>query len=79
MEGKFSLKMVQNADMTFENVFVPDSNKLTLATSFEKSTNQILMTSRLGVAWMVAGTAAGAYEQCLKYCLERRQFGRPIA
>jgi len=71
MEGKLSLKMVQNADITLEDVFVPDFYKLTKAESFEKSTNQILMTSRLGVAWMIAGAATGAYETCLRYCLGR--------
>ena len=61
------------------NVFVPDKNKLTKATNFANGTNKILMSSRLGVAWMVAGVGCGAYEAALKYCLERKQFGKPIA
>ena len=28
---------------------------------------------------MAAGVSAGAYEAALKYCLQRVQFGRPIA
>ena len=28
---------------------------------------------------MIAGVAAGAYEAALKYCLTRKQFGRPLA
>ena len=28
---------------------------------------------------MIAGVAAGAYEAALKYCLNRKQFGRPLA
>jgi alkylation response protein AidB-like acyl-CoA dehydrogenase len=28
---------------------------------------------------MIAGVAAGAYEAALKYCLERKQFGKPLA
>jgi glutaryl-CoA dehydrogenase len=35
--------------------------------------------SRLSVAWWIAGLAAGAYEAALKYTLQRKQFGRPIA
>lgn len=31
------------------------------------------------VAWMAAGVSCGAYEAAIKYCLERVQFGRPIA
>lgn len=69
MEGKMALRMVQNADIKLENVFVPDANKLEKALDFEKSLNQVLNESRLGVAWACAGVAIGAYERCLKYCL----------
>jgi len=71
--------MVQNAHITMKNVFVPDNNKLTHATNFAKGTNVILESSRLGVAWIAAGIACGAYEAALKYTLKRKQFGRPIA
>ena len=62
-----------------KDVFVPDNNKLTHAKNFATGTNVILESSRLGVAWMVAGVACGAYEAAVKYCLNRKQFGRPIA
>jgi len=79
IEGKYALRMTQNADITFKDVFVPDRNKLTYATDFATGTNKILESSRLCVAWMAAGCATGAYEQCLKYTLQRVQFKRPIA
>jgi len=79
IENKYSLRMVQNADITFDNVFVPDNNKLTHAKNFATGTNAILESSRLGVAWMIAGLACGAYEAALKFTLKRKQFGRPIA
>ena len=53
------------------NVFVPDNNKLAKATDFATGTNVILESSRLGVAWLIAGVGCGAYEAALKYCLER--------
>ena len=31
------------------------------------------------VAWSLVGVATGAYEAALKYALERKQFGKPIA
>jgi len=46
---------------------------------FQSGTNQILKTSRVQVAFWIAGLAAGAYEAALKYTLERRQFNKPIA
>jgi alkylation response protein AidB-like acyl-CoA dehydrogenase len=79
IENKYSLRCVQNADIDMKDVFVPDNNKLTKATDFATGTNVILESSRLGVAWMVAGVGCGAYEAALKYCLKRNQFGRPIA
>lgn len=65
--------------MKFENVFIPSKNKLTKASDFEKSAGKVLLATRIGVAWFVSALAAGAYETCLKYTLERKQFGRPIA
>ena len=79
IENKYSLRVVQNADITLENVFVPDNNRLTKAKDFATGTNVILEASRLVVAWMVGGLAVGAYEAALKYTLKRKQFGRPIA
>lgn len=71
--------MVMNSDIVYDDVFVPDHNKLTHAKDFSTGTNIVLEKSRLSVAWVEAGIAAGAYEAALKYCLERKQFGKPIA
>lgn len=71
IEGKYSLRMTQNADITFKDVFVADRNKLEYATDFSKGTNKILESSRLLVAWMAAGCQVGAYEAALKYTLKR--------
>lgn len=61
-----------------ENVFVPDNMRLEKAKDFS-SANQILEHSRIGVAWVAAGLACGAYEAAVKYSLQRKQFGKPIA
>jgi len=79
IEDKYALRMVQNADIEMTDVFVPGKNKLTKSKDFATGTNAVLEASRMGVAWMIAGVAAGAYEAALKYCLERKQFGKSIA
>ena len=79
IENKFSMPMVHNANIQYDRVFVPDHNRLTHAKDFATGTNVVLEKSRLGVAWIEAGIAAGAYEAALRYCLERKQFGKPIA
>ena len=79
IENKYSLRIVQNADVFLENVFVPDHNKLAKATDFATGTNKILEHSRIKVIWGAVGCAAGAYEAALQYTLNRKQFGKPIA
>ena len=57
------------SDIFYDKVFVPDHNKLAHAKDFATGTNVVLEKSRLGVAWIEAGIAAGSYEAALKYCL----------
>jgi alkylation response protein AidB-like acyl-CoA dehydrogenase len=64
--------MVQNADITLKDVFVPDNMRLEKAKNFATSTNAVLESSRLMVGFMTAGVASGAYEAALKYCLNRK-------
>ncbi|MGO4595457.1 acyl-CoA dehydrogenase family protein [Leifsonia sp. 2TAF2] len=78
IEGKQSLRIVQNADITLENVVVPESLRLQNANSF-KDTAKVLRLTRAEVAWAAVGVAVGAYEAALRYTKERVQFGKPIA
>ncbi|ANJ27665.1 acyl-CoA dehydrogenase family protein [Agromyces aureus] len=77
IEGKISLRAVQNADITLEDVVVPESNRLQNANSF-RDTAQVLRLTRAEVAWAAVGTAMGAYEAAVKYAGERVQFGKTI-
>jgi alkylation response protein AidB-like acyl-CoA dehydrogenase len=79
IENKYALRTVHNADIKFENVFVPDHNKLEKAKDFASGTNKILEHSRVKVCWGAVGVAAGAYEAALRYTMNRKQFGKPIA
>ncbi len=77
IEGKISMRAVQNADITLENVVVPDSLHLKNANSF-KDTAKVLRLTRGEVSWAAVGLAAGAYEAAVAYSKERVQFGKPI-
>jgi len=77
MRDKIALRVVQNAQITLDNVRVPEENRLQQATTF-RDTAQVLRLTRAGVAWMATGCARGAYELALAYAMERQQFGRPI-
>lgn len=78
MEGKYALRTVQNADITFESCRIPAENKLAEGNSF-KDVNRVLKLTRGGVAWSAVGCQMGAFEAALAYAKEREQFGRPIA
>ena len=78
IEGKQSLRIVQNADITLTDVRVPDSLRLQQANSF-RDTAAVLRLTRADVAWAAVGNMVGAYEAALAYAGERVQFGKPIA
>lgn len=78
MEGKLALRTVQNADLTFDGVRVPEANRLPGAQTFA-DTNRVLRVTRGGVAWNAVGAMAGVFELARDYAVERVQFGQPIA
>jgi glutaryl-CoA dehydrogenase len=77
MRNKIALRVVQNAEITLDNVRVLEANRLQQATTF-RDTAKVLRLTRAGVAWMATGCARGAYEHALAYSKQREQFGRPI-
>jgi glutaryl-CoA dehydrogenase len=77
IEGKYSLRIVQNAHIILNNVEVPDSHHLVHANSFA-DTKRVLQATRLDVAWSAVGNAIGAYDKAVAYTKERQQFGKPI-
>ncbi|MBT8160107.1 MULTISPECIES: acyl-CoA dehydrogenase family protein [Arthrobacter] len=78
IENKISLRIVQNADITLDNVVVPDSFKLANANSF-KDVNKVLKVTRLAVAWQAVGQQLAAFDVGRRYAVERIQFGKPLA
>lgn len=77
IEGKISLRSVQNADIVLTDVLVPERNRLAKANSFA-DTAKVLRFTRAEVAWAAVGTAIGAYEAAVDYAKTREQFGQPI-
>jgi glutaryl-CoA dehydrogenase len=78
IEGKVSLRAVWQADITLTDVRVPEENRLPMARSF-KDTSRVLATTRSTCAWAALGHATSAYDTALRYALERKQFGEPLA
>jgi len=78
IQNKISLKVVQNGLIKLDSCRVPEENRLQGDNSF-RDTARVLKMTRYSVGWEATGCAMGAYENTLKYCQERIQFGRPIA
>ncbi|MDH5151110.1 acyl-CoA dehydrogenase family protein [Kocuria palustris] len=78
IEHKIAVKIVQNADITLEDVRIPASNHLPGTSAF-RDTNVILEQSRAGLAWQSVGAQMAIFDVARRYALERRQFGRPLA
>lgn len=78
IEGKFALKIMQNADIELVDVKVSDSLRLQNVNSFA-DVARLLRSMRSLVSWIACGAMAGAYEAALKYVMEREQFGKPLA
>jgi glutaryl-CoA dehydrogenase len=78
IENKIALRIVQNANITLDNVVVDERDRLPGATSF-RDTNRLLTNSRVWVGWQTVGLQFAAYDYALAYALKRQQFGKPIA
>ncbi|MEV4899834.1 acyl-CoA dehydrogenase family protein [Citricoccus sp. NPDC055426] len=78
IEGKYSLRTVQNADFTLTEVRIPESGRLPGVESF-KQTSEVLKYTRLEVAWVSVGNALGALDGALDHARNREQFGKPLA
>src|SRR6202795_4917347 len=84
IENKIALKVVKNGPhgvqkglITMENCPLPEENRLQNDQSF-RDTARVLKMTRFMVGWEATGCAMGAYENAVKYCQERLQFGKPI-
>jgi len=70
--------MVQNGDIVFNNVFVPEEDRLPGVNSFQ-DISKVLAISRIMVAWQPIGISMGVFDMCHRYLKERKQFGVPLA
>lgn len=75
---KWSLRASITGELVFDNVKVPKENLLPGVVGL-KGPLMCLNSARYGIAWGVIGAACDCYDTALRYSLERKQFGKPIA
>jgi glutaryl-CoA dehydrogenase len=76
--GKWSLRASVTGELVFDNVIVPKENVLPDVHGLKGPLN-CLNSARYGIAWGAIGVAMDCYDAALRYALERKQFGKPIA
>ena len=81
IDRKVALRIVQNGDICFDNVFIPFENALPVQADFRRSAGlpEVLAHSRLLVAWLPVGVGMGVFDVVLRYLKERQQFGASLA
>lgn len=78
-EDKLGWRASDTRELIFEDVEVPEENRLGEEGMGFINFMQTLDSGRIGIAALSIGIAEGAFEQALHYAAERKQFGRSIA
>lgn len=75
---RMGIRAASNCEVIYENVKVPKENLLGKEGQGFKIAMQTLDGGRIGVASQALGLAEGAIDECVKYVMERKQFGKKI-
>jgi alkylation response protein AidB-like acyl-CoA dehydrogenase len=78
VEDKLGQHASDTAQIVFEDLFVPDENRLGGAGEGYRIALANLEGGRIGIAAQSVGMARAAYEAALAYAQERKSFGQPI-
>jgi len=78
-EKKLGIRSSPTTEIIFDNVRLPEFNRLGQEGEGFKIAMMTLDGGRNGIAAQALGIAQGAFEHALAYAKERKQFGRPIA
>jgi len=77
IEGKMSLRIVQNADIKIKDLFIPDKYLLPKCHSF-KDVGDILFLTRMFAGWSAACLCMEVYSRTKEYLSQRRSFNKPL-
>lgn len=77
IKRKFSLRASHTSELFFENVRVPESNRLPLAEGLGGPLS-CLTQARYGITWGVIGAAMACYREARAFTEQRILFGKPL-
>lgn len=78
IHGKFSLRASVTSGLFFDNVRVPEANRLPNVTGL-KGPLGCLNQARYGITWGPIGSAIACLTEVIEYTADRKLFGRPLA
>jgi alkylation response protein AidB-like acyl-CoA dehydrogenase len=78
-ERKMGLRSSDTVELQFEDLYVPSDQLLGEEGKGFKQFLHTLAGGRISIGAMSLGIAQGAFDAGVKYAMERRQFGKPIA
>jgi alkylation response protein AidB-like acyl-CoA dehydrogenase len=79
IHGKLGMRSSDTGELIFENVVVPDAQRLGEVDSGFIDTMKILDGGRITIGALAVGLGRGALEEAAKYAKDRTAFGSPIA
>jgi len=75
---RMGIRAASNCGVAYENVRVPEKNRLKREGLGFEIAMHALDGGRIGIGAQAVGIAQGAWNEVFKYVKERKQFGRPI-
>ncbi|NNJ80189.1 MAG: acyl-CoA dehydrogenase [Xanthomonadales bacterium] len=78
IHSKMSLRASVTSELYFDDVRVPDSNRLPGVVGL-KGPLSCLNQARFGITWGPIGSAIACLEEAIEYTADRTLFGRPLA
>ena len=78
IHGKMSLRASVTSGLFFDNVRVPEANRLPNVTGL-KGPLGCLTQARYGITWGPIGSAIACLTEVIEYTSDRKLFGRPLA
>ncbi len=78
IHGKMSLRASVTSGLFFDNVRVPEANRLPKVTGL-KGPLGCLTQARYGITWGPIGSAIACLTEAVAYTADRKLFGRPLA
>ena len=78
-EDKLGIRASSTTELIFEDCFIPDEDVLGEIGKGYKIAIETLNEGRIGIGAQMIGLAQGAFDYAMKYMLDRKQFGKPIA